>query len=165
MAPPLKATPTKPQPTFPKGISTFCLFRIPLVPGPLLSSPLKLSPGVFYFCFRAQPGALVVPASWRPLLSPPGPPFLCFCASDSQHPGAQGPASCLLACLLSFLPTQGPRGGGGPPLHPSPLPRSPRQVPEGCVHSFSRGEQAAPRHQPPPHPLFALLSFIFETCI
>lgn len=93
------------------------MFRIPLAPGPL-SSPLNSARASFlFFCFRSLglgptrgtggPGKLAAPPFSSSLS-----PFLCFCASGSQHPGAHG-LGLPLACRPASFPFSPPRGPDG----------------------------------------------------
>lgn len=79
---------------------------------------------------------------WAACPSPPGPPVYAVGAARAQGPGpGAGPRP------SSLLPAAGPGGA----------PRSPRQVREGCVDSFSCGERVAPKSGP-----FCSLYFILK---
>lgn len=97
---------------------------------------------------RSEPGALEVPAGGVVSPSPPRPPLYAVDAPPVLSPQGLGPG--LGLPFSSPQQRQALWGREG-------APRSPRQVREGCVDSFSRGEHVAPRSGP-----FCSLYFILK---
>lgn len=92
------------------------------------------------------------PGSWRSVPVPLRPPPASFVRRESAtHSQPSGPgARPRPSFLSSSRQSQAARGR-------ERAPRSPRQVREGCVHSFSCGEQVAPGSGP-----FCSLYFILK---
>lgn len=138
--------PRPPAPRSCKGISTFfarLLRRSPCTPK-LSQARLLQAPSVRV---RDTGG----PGSWRsvPVPSLPPPPFVHRGRATRSQPSGPG-AGPRPSFLSSPRQSQAARGR-------ERAPRSPRQVREGCVHSFSCGEQVAPGSGP-----FCSLYFILK---